>query len=676
MSSINVTPNTSTIYTVTVTDSNGCTDTDEVEVIVLDLPIITISDNIDICPEETATLTATGGTTYFWSTAEITSSITVTPASTTSYQVTVTNSEGCSDTAETTVNVLAPPTADAGVDQNICIGNNTNLVASGGSTYLWSTGQSTATIIVEPQYNSIFTVTVTDDDGCTATDEVEIFVHDPPVADLTPWAVVCGTTPTILTASGGTNYQWSTGETTASIAVAPIGYQVYTVTVSDDYGCTDEADVSVYVVTPPPIYAGDDQYLCPGGEAYLYAYGGDQYEWTPNLFLNTNTGPYVISTPDSTITYTLTSTDESGCTVSDQVTIHIVDDTVPPEAWCQDIAVDADDNGVAELNPFFIDDESWDNCGPVTLTLDTTTIACLLQDYTITLTVTDEAGNTDTCQSTVTLMGPDDDCDLYADGCDLCDGGDDSVDNDNNGLPDCYDPPVNYVDLEDYWKCGTNSAGEQKAWICHYPHQSICLDYSEIYTHLGYHNDDYLGPCHSASCYYDKPVTEEDLRETWNSGAKEGIQLKCQPKITDLNYSNDNILDKLKATVEVIVNDCELESFDLDYTEKEVALALTRGDVFEITFTAKDECNNVRSCSSEVDIDSDELVMFPNPTRDFIKLSGLNDENYRVFDTKGKLVISSQNELTIDASSLDVGIYILLTNSFFIQLFLPAEYRS
>ncbi len=660
-----VNPDTTSLYSVTVTDVNGCTDIDEVEVIVLDLPAIVISNDVDICPGGSTSITASGGDTYFWSNGSISPSITVSPMTTSSYQVTVTNAVGCSDTAESTVTVLAPPIADAGADQNICTGDIVWLGASGGDSYQWSNGGTTANVFAAPSVNTTYTVTVTDSFGCTATDETEVIVHEYPEAVVPSYAVVCGITPTTITASGGTQYLWSTGETTASIDVVipPFTFEFYSVTVSNNYGCSDVGSVFVFGQEVYPIDAGLDQYLCPGGQTLLYASGGDSYEWSPNLFLDTNTGPIVLSTPDTTITYTLTSTDENGCTASDQVTVFVEQDTIPPVASCQNISVVSDSNGNADLNPFLVDNESYDNCGPVTMTLDSLVLSCILQDYTVTLTVTDEVGNTDTCESTVTLQGPDNDCDLYANGCDQCEGGDDSIDNDNDGLPDCANPPTLYTDLETLWLCGNAASGEQKVWVCHYPNQSICIEYSQVYTYVSFFQNDYLGPCHAIGCVYDDGELVDVSPIEGMTDGNTALELRCEKTISDITLETTNLSAELKTTVSYNHLDCEIKKMVLDMTEKEIRVALASRKEFDLTFKGYDSCGNSSSCTSKVLLAADQLYMYPNPSNKVFNITGLMDENYEVYNTQGQQILANQSRDKIDARALDVGIYILLTQT-------------
>ena len=136
--SIVVTPNTTTTYTVTVTDNNGCSDSDNVT---LNVGSAVAGAGLDqtICFGESATLTASGGINYQWSNGATTQTINVSPNSTTTYIVTVTDPNGCTDTDEVVVNV-GSATAEAGPNQTICNGESTTLNASGGSFYSWSNG--------------------------------------------------------------------------------------------------------------------------------------------------------------------------------------------------------------------------------------------------------------------------------------------------------------------------------------------------------------------------------------------------------------------------------------------------------------------------------------------------------------------------------------------------------
>ena len=113
-----------------------------------------------------------------WSTGETTASITVSPHVTTEYVVTVGSSTGCSDTDTVIVNVKDAPIANAGHDSAICKGQEVTLTATGGVSYLWSTGEATSTIIVSPHVTTEYGVVVTSENGCEAIDTVKVSVDE------------------------------------------------------------------------------------------------------------------------------------------------------------------------------------------------------------------------------------------------------------------------------------------------------------------------------------------------------------------------------------------------------------------------------------------------------------------------------------------------------------------
>ena len=152
--------------------------------------------------------------------------------------MTVTDANGCAATSTSTVIVHPLPSADAGVNSELCIGESQTLVASGGTTYLWNTGDTNNTINVTPTATTTYSVTVTDNNGCTDVDDVEVLVHDLPTASVLGLEEICIQETIDLIASGGTSYLWSEGSTTALLTVAPLVTSTYSVTVTDANGCT------------------------------------------------------------------------------------------------------------------------------------------------------------------------------------------------------------------------------------------------------------------------------------------------------------------------------------------------------------------------------------------------------------------------------------------------------
>ena len=317
-----VSPDKTTIYTVTISDGVNTT-TDDVTVEVQALPVANAGADVSIEAGQSTTLTASGGDAYLWSTGETTASITVKPDSSTSYEVTVT-SGGCSstDTVIVSVNGSAPPvnniTADAGQDIVICKGNSAVLTASGGSSYVWSKGERTKSIIVSPEITTTYSVTVFD--GVSShSDDVTVHVTEMPVANAGADVTIEAGQSVVLSAGGGDNYTWNTGETTKEIMVNPLVTTTYEVIVGKN-GCesTDKVQVIVKEVPPAAANAGTDITICKGESITLKGDGGATYSWSTGSATRE-----IMVSPTRTTTYTLTA-NRGGTTNTDEVTVTVI----------------------------------------------------------------------------------------------------------------------------------------------------------------------------------------------------------------------------------------------------------------------------------------------------------------------------------------------------------------
>jgi Secretion system C-terminal sorting domain len=137
-------------------------------------PIISVN-NSTICAGETAILTANGATNFTWSNGETSSSISVNPTSTTNFSV-IGTSLGCASAAvSAAVSVNPTPMLNLGADIILQAGQNVILNATGINwTYFWSNGAMTSNIVVNSA--GIYTVTVTNAAGCTATDTISVTI--------------------------------------------------------------------------------------------------------------------------------------------------------------------------------------------------------------------------------------------------------------------------------------------------------------------------------------------------------------------------------------------------------------------------------------------------------------------------------------------------------------------
>ncbi len=247
--SISVSPTSNTTYTVSVTDTNGCSGTASVNVTVNPLPIVNISGSTSICNGQSTTLTATGGGSYQWSNGDNTASITVNPAVPTSYTVVVTNNSGCTDSATVNVSVFQQPTAQITGNSNMCSGQSYTLTASGGNNYLWNTGDTTSTINVSTSVDTVFIVTVSNG-SCSASDTFNVTVSSNPTANAGTDVTINQTQTATLTATGGGTYLWTPAagldcDTCATVNAKPTETTTYCVTVTDANSCRDSACVIV-----------------------------------------------------------------------------------------------------------------------------------------------------------------------------------------------------------------------------------------------------------------------------------------------------------------------------------------------------------------------------------------------------------------------------------------------
>src|SRR5690606_8217157 len=121
--------------TVTVTDANGCTAEATKTLTINNTPTASISGDDSVCDGGSVTFTATGGTSYEWSTGDNTTSITVSDG--TPVVVTVTDANGCTAEATKTLTINSTPTASISGDDSVCQGGSVTFTASGGTSYEW-----------------------------------------------------------------------------------------------------------------------------------------------------------------------------------------------------------------------------------------------------------------------------------------------------------------------------------------------------------------------------------------------------------------------------------------------------------------------------------------------------------------------------------------------------------
>ena len=316
--SISVSPTTTSTYTVSTTE-NGCTDSDTV--------IVTISSNLDIdigsdttiCIGDSIQLTASAGVNFAWSTGATSQSIYVVPNVQNSYSVIADDGGSCSGKDTILIDINQLPNANAGDNVVVCSGGTLDLTATGGISYVWSTSDTVSTISVSPASNTTYIVTVTDNNNCSDTAQVLVTIGGNLIANAGNDTTICAGETLTLTASGGNNYSWNTGDLSENIVVSPNSTYSYIVSVSDANGnCEDIDTIEVSVNNLPIVNAGEDEEICRGETISLTSSIGASYLWD-----NGDTTRTINITPIIDKAYSVTVTDINFCSSADTVLVFI-----------------------------------------------------------------------------------------------------------------------------------------------------------------------------------------------------------------------------------------------------------------------------------------------------------------------------------------------------------------
>jgi hypothetical protein len=175
--SYTVSPTVNTTYTVTGTSAQGCINSTVSAVSVQTSLTMTIAGSNTVCSGQVLNLTANGATTYNWNTGATSSTIAPTPTVNTTYSVSGV-SGACTGSASIAVTVNALPVVSAVTSSSaICTGNSVTLSGTGATTYTWSNGAQTSTVVVSPTVTTVYTLTGKNTAGCANTATVTQVVN-------------------------------------------------------------------------------------------------------------------------------------------------------------------------------------------------------------------------------------------------------------------------------------------------------------------------------------------------------------------------------------------------------------------------------------------------------------------------------------------------------------------
>lgn len=322
-SQFTVSPAATTVYTVTGSSGN-CSASSTLLVWVNPLPALSVNQP-SLCFGESSTLSASGASSYTWSTGSNASSIAIAPLSSTVYVVSG-SSLGCvsSQTSQVFVNPAFTVSAQS-ASNNVCSQVTCSLSASGANSYSWSSGQSGQSVLVSPLSTSIYTV-VGSVGHCTNLATVGITVIPTPALSFSasPSYTLCaGNFGTLQVSGAYSTFFWGQPVVAGTVNVIfPSGNTTYTLNASDQSsGCFTSSLVTVYVNTVNTTVQNSSSVSCVAacnGSMNAFSNGGISpysYSLSPSGCQNL---PCTSLCADS---YTLKTTDALGCTASSQFTI-------------------------------------------------------------------------------------------------------------------------------------------------------------------------------------------------------------------------------------------------------------------------------------------------------------------------------------------------------------------
>lgn len=336
-------PATTTIYTLMATGANGCSGTGSVTVTINPRATVLLRTDTTICDHASLSLTAqtTFASTFQWQPATGLSDPLVqtpiaTPATTTVYTLTASNTFNCPASTSVTIAVKPSPTVVASDDVLICQGKSTFLQATGAPVLDWTSPNSLfhatgSAIPVHPGSSTKYYVRGTALNGCTATDSVTVAIHPIPVFDVFPdQGSICRNDTIRLTATGGDGYFWtatdgSSPDPAASILVNPSNSATYQVTITDNI-CQLSSTLTVPITVkelPSLSVTTSNDIDCTLGQTTVHATGARSWLWLTSQDLSDPLSANPIASPVKTTTYYVKGTGDNGCSSIDSIKVAV-----------------------------------------------------------------------------------------------------------------------------------------------------------------------------------------------------------------------------------------------------------------------------------------------------------------------------------------------------------------
>lgn len=332
-------------YTLTLTDANGCSSTDQVTLSNADGPdILSVNSTPASCAGNDGTITviASGGTaplSYSVNNGTPQANGTFTGLAPGSYVITVSDANGCESSETVVISSADAPVISIDSQNNVsCFGANdgsAQVGVTGGTqpyTFTWTPAVSTTASVANLAPGN-YTVTVSDANGCESSLSITITEPNPIEIQASATDASCGLDDgeITLTVSGGTGtytFQWTPSVSTSNQATG-LSAGTYSVTVSDANGCSEtitqvvESD-GTFPIEATPAYTEIELGESVDIEVFVDpAIVIEDITWNPTNGLSCDDCLDPTATPNQTTTYIITVVDENGCLAQDTVVIHV-----------------------------------------------------------------------------------------------------------------------------------------------------------------------------------------------------------------------------------------------------------------------------------------------------------------------------------------------------------------
>lgn len=309
---INANPTISTIYTVTGSNANNCSDTRTISLTVVSPATLISSPPTYCCIGSSVIISVSGANSYTWSNGVVGSSNTVTPTAPISQIYYVVGNTGvCNSYTNVSVTGLALPSVVLSSNPpTLCVGSTATITASGANSYSWVGNQSiTNLLIVAPTTSSVYTVVGTGPNNCTVSASINLPVVPLPTISISASGFsVCAGSSVTLTGSGANTYSWN-GVAGGTIMPVPVNSSfIYSVSGSSS-GCVDSQTISLTALPIPSITIFTSAWsVCYGDTLNMSASGAISYTWN-----NVGLGNTYSIIPMSDSVFSVTGEGLNGC---------------------------------------------------------------------------------------------------------------------------------------------------------------------------------------------------------------------------------------------------------------------------------------------------------------------------------------------------------------------------